>query len=209
MSNIINKEIVLKLNDWWAPVGKANVADTFTDLITGVVKAVDIHYVVKEDGTPDFDNVEWMVAKTWEEWQEAEILPWHETIHTCKFEVRVPTVVIAVNCKKMPKKTFKKTPSLKAVFFRDKGKCQYTGKKLDLENASMDHVHPRGRGGAHVWTNVLLADKEVNRQKGDKLNSEAGLKPLSKPVKPPDIDICLTIQEARHRDWNHFLIKTK
>ena len=73
----------------------------------------------------------------------------------------------------------------------------------------MDHVIPKGRGGDHSWTNVLLSEKEVNRQKGDKLNSEVGYVPLSNPVKPPDIDICLTIQEARHRDWEHFLIRTK
>jgi hypothetical protein len=205
-SGIMTKEIVLKLGADWRPIGKSTVEKAFVDLVSGAVRAVDIRYAVNGDGQPDFKSTEWVQDMNWDDWIKTPILPWHETIHTPKMEVRVPTVVVAFNCKHMPKKRFKNIPSNKAVYFRDRGRCQYTGKKLTSDEASVDHVVPVSKGGKNIWTNVVLTSKELNRQKSNKLNSEVGLKPLKPPVKPQDVDMCLTINEARHRDWNLFLV---
>ena len=92
------------------------------------------------------------------------------------------------------------------IYQRDNGVCQYTGKKIDRHTATVDHVLPRSRGGDDTWTNMVLCSKDVNTKKGNKLNSEAGLKLLKIPVTPQPIPMSSLIKEAKHVDWKHFLV---
>jgi 5-methylcytosine-specific restriction endonuclease McrA len=205
--NITDKHNCLKLNASWLPVGTSTVADAIIDLVGGVnSKVIDIQYAMKDDGTPDFANIEYMNDVTWEEWIQLPVMPWHDAVHSPRLTIRAPTVIIARNCKHMPKKKFRNTPSKEGVWIRDKGIDQYTGKKLRKDEASTDHVVPRSKGGQDIWTNVLLTHKDVNREKGNRLNHEIGYIPLSKPTRPNDIELCLTIREARCIDWRHFLV---
>jgi len=52
--------------------------------------------------------------------------------------IRVPTVIVAVNYAKVPKKR----PKLgaKTIGERDANRCQYTGQLLKPEEGSLDHV---------------------------------------------------------------------
>jgi CRISPR/Cas system Type II protein with McrA/HNH and RuvC-like nuclease domain len=44
--------------------------------------------------------------------------------------------------------------------------CIYCGKTYDLSQLSIDHVHPRARGGEDVATNVVCACTRCNQDKG-------------------------------------------
>ena len=44
--------------------------------------------------------------------------------------------------------------------------CIYCGKTYDLSQLSIDHVHPRSRGGQDIATNVVCACTRCNQEKG-------------------------------------------
>jgi len=58
--------------------------------------------------------------------------------------------------------------ALKLSTLRDcSRRCVYCGMALDLESATLDHVQPLARGGAHTPGNVVAACGPCNRRKGD------------------------------------------
>lgn len=208
MSNIASKAIVLKLNRNWQKVGYGIVADAIVDLVAGEsVEALDIQYVVGEDGMPNYEIQPFMIPVNWETWITLPIRRWDDVIHSQKLSIRVPTVLIAKNYYKMPMKTWKGKPSKEAIYIRDGGKCQYTGKHLDRKEATIDHVLPKSRGGSDKWDNLALTSKNLNSKKGNALNSEIGLKLIRKPFTPRPIPVSELIREARHPDWQLFIDK--
>jgi 5-methylcytosine-specific restriction endonuclease McrA len=44
--------------------------------------------------------------------------------------------------------------------------CVYCGNSYDLSQLSIDHVHPRSRGGKDTLSNVVCACKGCNQDKG-------------------------------------------
>jgi 5-methylcytosine-specific restriction endonuclease McrA len=207
MSNIADKAISLKLNKNWVPVGYDTVQKSIIDLVSGVVEALDIQYILDDDGNPNFDETPFMRPVKWEEWLTLPVRPWDLSIHSCKLNVRVPTVVVAKHYNKVPLKTWKGKPSKDAIYIRDGGVCQYTGEILDKKIATLDHVLPKSRGGSDDWTNLALTSKELNSAKGNRLNSEIGLKLIKQPVKPKPVPVSALIRDARHPDWNLFIQK--
>ena len=84
-------------------------------------------------------------------------------MQTVRGQVRVPTVIVAVNFARVPKKR----PKLcaKTIRERDGNRCQYTGKLLKPDEGSLDHVLPRSRGGKDAWENLVWLSKAVNTKK--------------------------------------------
>jgi 5-methylcytosine-specific restriction endonuclease McrA len=204
--NIANKAIVLKLNKNWQIVGYGTVADAIVDLVGGEsVEALDIQYPIDENNNPDRSVNPIMVPVNWDTWVTLPIRPWDDVIHSTKLSIRVPTIIIAKNYAKMPIKTWKGKPSKEAIYVRDGGRCQYTGKMLDRKNATIDHVLPKSRGGSDDWTNLALTSKELNGKKGNALNSEIGLRLIKQPMTPKPIPVSQLIKEARHVDWELFI----
>jgi 5-methylcytosine-specific restriction endonuclease McrA len=74
-------------------------------------------------------------------------------VRTARGAIRVPTVIVAVNYARVPKKRPKL--SAKNIRERDGNRCQYTGKLLHPDEGSLDHVVPRSRGGADSWENLV------------------------------------------------------
>ena len=99
--------------------------------------------------------------------------------------IRIPTVIVALNYAKVPKKRPKL--SAKSIRERDANRCQYTGRVLRPEEGSLDHVVPRSRGGQDTWENLVWSCKEVNQRKADRLPQEAGLKLLTVPRAPKEL----------------------
>jgi len=212
MENIANKLICLNLNSNWQPIGWKSVKNAIVDLCGGegggkpTSMALDIDYNVLDNGEPDLSEAKSMNPVPWSEWIKLPIRNWDLTINSPRMTVRVPTVIIATNFSKMPIKYFKGKPSKDAIYKRDDGRCQYTGKKLSREEFTIDHVIPRSRGGPDNWTNMVGCTKDVNSKKGNSLNSEIGLKLLKNPTTPQPVPVYALIKEAKHIDWRHFLI---
>lgn len=207
MNDIAHKAICLKLNKHWAPIGVELVSKTICDLITGVIAAIDIVYVMNEDGTPNFNEHEYVNPVDWNAWIDLPVRPWDLSIHSAHMHIRIPTVIITQNYAKVPEKKFKGKPTKEALAIRDNLIDAYTGLELEFETCTKDHVLPLSRGGTDTYDNTVLTTKEINNRKGNRLNSEIGLKLLINPHNPNPILISHTIRKARHADWVPFLVK--
>lgn len=94
------------------------------------------------------------------------------------------------------------------VYVRDKGRCQYCGHKIPLEISTYDHVVPRARGGQTTWDNVVIACEADNARKAARTPDEAGMRLLSKPVRPswlPEYRFRLAWDEGMPSSWRAWL----
>lgn len=55
---------------------------------------------------------------------------------------------------------------IREMIERQNYRCALSGRTLTPETASLDHIHPLGRGGAHSPDNVWIVDQQVNTAKG-------------------------------------------
>jgi 5-methylcytosine-specific restriction endonuclease McrA len=192
MNDILNKNIVLVLNRNWQAINIRTPADAFCQMATNVATALDI------EGESHIRPV------NWEEWITLPVRPQDNAVRTARGAVRIPTVIVAVNFARVPKKR----PKLcaRTIRERDGNRCQYTGRLLHPDEGSLDHVLPRSRGGADTWENLVWAAKEVNNRKADRLPHEAGLKLLSVPRAPKELPVTSLIRNAHQvAEWKLFL----
>lgn len=91
--------------------------------------------------------------------------------------------------------------SRRAVFARDDHRCQYCGGRAD----SIDHVHPRSRGGSNTWENVAAACRPCNMGKRDRTPEEAGMR-LVRPCRPPRATAWVVVSVSGIPDtWRRYL----
>ena len=197
MSNVLTKATVLVLNRNWQAINVRTPQEAFCMMATNVATGLDIE---RGDGA----RAEALRPVTWEEWITLPIREQDESVHTVRGQIRVPTVIVAVNYAKVPKKR----PKLcaRTIRERDGNRCQYTGRVLRPNEGSLDHVVPRSRGGKDAWENLVWSAKEVNQRKADRLPHEAGLKLLSLPRAPKELPVSALIRNtAEVADWKLFL----
>jgi len=141
---------------------------------------------------------------TWDEWITLPIRGQDNAVRTAHGPVRVPMVIVAVNYARVPRKRPKLCAH--AIRERDGNRCQYTGRVLQPEEGSLDHVVPRSRGGKNSWVNLVWSSKEVNARKGNRLPHEAGLKLLNVPRAPKELPATAFIRNAHGvAEWRLFL----
>ena len=91
--------------------------------------------------------------------------------------------------------------SRRAVFARDGGRCVYCGAGA----TSLDHVHPRSRGGGHTWDNVVACCARCNARKADQTLEELGWT-LRRPVQAPSGSAWRVLGSRRcHPVWSAYL----
>lgn len=205
--NIVDRNIVLSLNGNWQAIGVKTVAEAFTAMMGGTknnppVKALDFDYPQDANGNYDFENP---VIKdvSWVEWLALPIREFDLVVNTSKHKIRVPTVVVAVNFKKMPKKRFR--PTKKVLFELQKGICGLTGKPITFSQANIEHKKPKSQGGKDTFENLMVADKRANNARGDKPYSELGIVPRFNHKEPAPIPVSYTIKTIQHHDWKFFV----
>lgn len=71
--------------------------------------------------------------------------------------------------------------SKRGVLLRDNHICAYC---MQQNATTIDHVHPRSRGGKNTWKNLVAACGPCNRRKGNRTPEEAGMKLLVTPFVP-------------------------
>jgi 5-methylcytosine-specific restriction endonuclease McrA len=72
----------------------------------------------------------------------------------------------------------------RVLFNRDNWQCQYCGINLDYKTITIDHVHPRSKGGGTDWKNCVSACKKCNLRKGSRLLPETGMNLRKVPSVP-------------------------
>jgi len=197
MTDILNKTIVLVLNRNWQAINIRTPQDAFCQMATNAATGLDIE-LGKDSQAQSLRPV------TWDEWITLPIREGDNCVHTAHSVIRVPTVIVAVNFAKVPKKR----PKLNAknIRERDGNRCQYTGRLLHPSEGSLDHVLPRSRGGLDTWENLVWSSKDVNQRKADRLPHEAGLKLLSVPRAPKELPVTAHLRNAHGlAEWKLFL----
>src|SRR5581483_8804334 len=128
MNDMLNKSIVLVLNRNWQAINIRTPQEAFCMMATNVATGLDI------EGENHIRPV------TWDEWITLPIRTQDNAVRTVRGQIRVPTVVVAVNFAKVPQKR----PKLcaKSIRERDGNRCQYTGQMLKPDEGSLDHVLP-------------------------------------------------------------------
>jgi 5-methylcytosine-specific restriction endonuclease McrA len=192
MNDVLNKTMVLVLNRNWQAIHVKTPQQAFCMMATDVATALDIA------SGGDMRPVKWA------NWLTLPVREGDNCVRTVHGAVRVPTVIVLATYAKVPKRCPKF--SAKNLWERDGATCQYTGRKLAPHEGNIDHVVPRSRGGTTAWENCVLAHKEINSRKANKLPEEAGLRLRRLPVAPRELPATMLIRNAhRVRDWEHFL----
>ena len=182
---------VLAVNKHYRPVEVKTPREAFGKMASGM--ACGLHIALHpETGKPDV----WEVLD-WDGWLRLPAAADSLAIRTAHRMVRIPVILLDREYDQVQERRVPLT--LKNLFRRDGGRCQYTGRLISLAEASMDHYIPSSRGGRTVWENVLLACREINGRKGNMLPEEAarkGIRALKKPHMP---------RVERPEDWivNH------
>ncbi len=192
MSDILNKNIVLVLNRNWQAINIRTPQEAFCQMATNVATGLEI----------EGENL--IRPVQWDEWITLPIRTHDNAVHTARSIIRVPTVIVAVNYARVPKKR----PKLcaRAIRERDGNRCQYTGVLLCPDEGSLDHVVPRSRGGPDTWENLVWSSKQVNSRKGNRLPQEAGLKLLKSPRAPKELPVTQLLRNSHGvAEWELFL----
>lgn len=201
---------VLRVNGNYQRIGWCSAQEAFTSLMgenadgSPPALAIDIYYDYDEFGKPIVEKMRHFDALDWEYWMllEPRKGDLDKVAHTSKRILRVPTVICCPKYRLMPMREQRPTPT--SIRERDGNKCQYTGVPLTNKTYSLDHILPRSKGGKDTWENLVLAHKDVNSRKGNKLNHEAGLK-LLRPIPPArKMPLCATVKGNFHPDHEHF-----
>ncbi len=191
MTDHLNKPIVLVLNRHWQAIHVKTPAEAFCMLASDGATALDIF-----DGN--------FLPTKWSDWIVLPVREHDQRVNTPRGPVRVPTVIIAVNYARVPLR--RPRFGARGIWERDGGVCQYTGRKLDRHEGNIDHVVPRSRGGKTSWNNCVLAHREVNSRKGNRLPHEAGLRLRKQPTSPRALPVSVLIRNHHGvADWEHFL----
>ena len=112
-----------------------------------------------------------------------------------------PQVIRLLTYVRVPRVTQRKI-SRRALFARDNWRCQYCGATGKL---TLDHVHPRSRGGTSVWENVVACCAPCNLRKGDRLPEETQMVPRRQP-RPPPPQLFVTLAASRVPErWHPYL----
>ncbi len=179
---------VLVLNRSFFPIHVTSVRRAFCLLYRGIAHAVDEQFK-----TFDFES-----------WSNLRVLQDEDAIGLVDRMIRVPQVILIVTFDRMPKGTIRFTRL--NIYLRDKGTCQYCGKKYSKSDLSLDHVVPRAYGGRSTWENIVCCCSTCNRTKGGRTPHEAGMRLLKKPKKPNWTPFYkISLKDLKRKEWMPFL----
>lgn len=121
-------------------------------------------------------------------WQDAVKAMWLDHVqvieHYDDWIVRSPSVSMPVPSIVMTKRYIKVGVGVRLssenVKLRDGYRCQYCGERFVEDELTMDHVHPRSKGGRDAWDNLVAACRPCNHGRG----ADVRIRPMIKPYKP-------------------------
>lgn len=127
-----------------------------------------------------------------------------DCLRSARLKIQVPSVVKLRYFVKTP---FRRHSALsrRGVFARDGHRCQYCGNRAE----SIDHVHPRSRGGAHAWDNVVAACRRCNTTKRDRLLGETSMRLRTRPAEPPHGAWVSMLVPDVPEDWEPYLASAR
>lgn len=211
MSNLLHKELCLKLNRLWFGLEFITVKDAFSEICsisprTGKPPqmAIDVIYETNPDGTHNIDAVPIYRPVSVEEWFTLPVRDCDLSIQCGNRLVRVPTITICTNFDKT--KEYKPKFSSEGVRQRDGDRCVVTKRLLAPGEGDLGHDIAKAKGGRRTWTNVGYIDKKLNRLMGTKSFKEMGWSHV-KLEEPKKRVVLLKLDDMRHESQRHLLDK--
>ncbi|MBE7463874.1 MAG: HNH endonuclease [Planctomycetes bacterium] len=157
----------LVLNKHWVPIDVTNVMRALCKLADGNARAVNL----EDFSTHDLDS-----------WTRVGFREAVALVRGGSYDVPAPDVIILTRYDRVPVR--KPAFSRANVIKRDRGACQYCGLRDHAARLTIDHVLPRSRGGATVWSNCVAACVACNRRKNDRTPEEARMRLAKPPAQP-------------------------
>jgi 5-methylcytosine-specific restriction endonuclease McrA len=135
--------------------------------------------------------------------QKADVLVASDMVlHSPSREIASPSVIRLRTYVHVPYRRPGGAPTLVGLRARDGLMCAYCTKR---PGATIDHVKPRSRGGAHTWENTVAACSRCNARKANRTPAECGLTLHVTPMLPPS-SIWLTLAMAEFNpNWAPYL----
>ncbi len=130
-----------------------------------------------------------------------EVVHYDEEIHSPSYTMPLPSVVRLSRYVHIRSRGIVLTR--KNIFKRDNHRCQYCG--TTSVPLTIDHVHPRHRGGKDSWENLVAACHPCNVKKGNRLPAEADMPLRRKPHKPSRITYFQKYVRRRQAAWRPYL----
>lgn len=177
----------LVLNRNWQPVNVATVARALVMVWSDTARVVDPN---------DFQ------LYGWDDWASLKPSSDQAFIQAVSQRIRVPEVITLTEFNRLPSTTV--AFSRRNIFKRDRMMCQYCGKRLKSDEATIDHVTPRSHGGGSSWENCVLACVKCNHSKADRTPGRAGMKLLN-PPKQPAWNPIYSQYSVRYESWSKFI----
>ena len=150
-------------------------------------------------------------------WQRAVTLWWLEKVEVVEeyadrhiggpgYSMPMPCVVRHTRPARRRKRTIRF--SRQNVYARDGGKCMYCARTVPMHEATYDHVIPRRLKGRTCWENIVIACQPCNQKKGGRMPEQAGMRLLTKPVKPrslPSVARGIAYTSGMPERWKPYL----
>jgi 5-methylcytosine-specific restriction endonuclease McrA len=191
---------VLILNRYYMAIRVINVRRALTLLYRGCAEVITI----EDSQYNNFDFDAWCEVS---QILSLEKQPGEDYIQAVSFEIQVPRIVRLTRYDKLPQSTVRF--NRKNLFARDDHQCQYCGQTRPVGQLSLDHVVPRSLGGKTTWENIVCSCMKCNSRKGGRTPVQAGMKLLSKPVKPrSNPTMSVPLNDPRYDSWKTFLQTT-
>jgi len=124
-----------------------------------------------------------------------------KVIRSVSLTMPFPSVVRLSSFVRIPYK--KIILSRKNILRRDGHRCQYCGRG-DVP-LTLDHIHPRSKGGEDSWENLVAACVKCNNKKGDSNPDEAGMSLLRVPMKPNHVTFLRHFVGSLDDRWKPYL----
>jgi len=189
----VKKPDVLVLNRVFVPIHIVDHQTAMTLIYTEKCRPLDRDYL----------------AYTFNDWlnfssQETNNYP---KLHTINYPIAIPEIIVSTTFDKLPQRQVKYSRT--NVMARDKYRCGYCGKQFNRKDLTIDHIHPRCKGGKTTWDNVISCCFPCNQKKDNKTMAEAGMKLRFLPKAPKWMSPLTHISMKEHpcKSWSHFMYK--
>jgi 5-methylcytosine-specific restriction endonuclease McrA len=135
-----------------------------------------------------------------------EVLEYYgRMVHTASAAFALPAVILVRRY--VSKHPGRVSMSRRNILTRDRHRCGYCGARaLPL---TLDHIHPRSRGGRSTWENLITCCGACNRKKGDRTPREARMPLLVTPRRPSAVEFGrdgLALADPPD-EWSNYLAK--
>jgi 5-methylcytosine-specific restriction endonuclease McrA len=128
-----------------------------------------------------------------------------KTIRSQKAEWKIPSVVRLKKYIDVRKRRKKSAAKRARIFMRDKHRCVYCGKKFHESGLTLDHVHPKSRGGLATPENLVTSCMTCNQLKGDRTPEEARMPLLNNNRKIPLDGAVMIHYSDENPSWKKYL----